>query len=198
MQKKSFRPKKPASPSYPLLREVDHNTVSRWGLATLGGLLLGGAACTPAHADPPMPGVPARARVEKKNDGKAVRPPDAGAPTVTTVVHMGKTAAPRIDADKAKAGEATETKTSKKANKKAPKAGKKEQTDAAVTNTTSHTADVPTMPDRSRMVTAGVPVRQRIEPPAEDTGKGDSSAKSDGAKKDTASAPNKAKPERAP
>jgi hypothetical protein len=194
MQKKSFRPKKPASPSYPLLREVDHHTVSRWGLATLGGLLLGGATCTPANADPPMPGVPPRARVEQKDDGKAVRLPDAGAPTVTTVVHMGKTSAPRVDADKAKAGEAAAAKTGKKADKKDPKAGKKEQTDAAGTAATSHTADVPTKPDRSRMVRAGVPMRQRIEPPTEDKGKADSSAKSDGEKKDTASAPNKAKP----
>jgi hypothetical protein len=81
MAKKSFRPQKTASPNYPLLREVDRNTVSRWGLLTLGGLLMSSA---PAHADVP-PGEPPPARAENtapasKSTDKAKTSPDAAVP----------------------------------------------------------------------------------------------------------------------
>ena len=81
MAKKSFRPQKPASPKYPRLREVDRSTVSRWGLLTLGGLLISSA---PALAELP-PGEPPPSRAESnppasKSTGKAKTSPDAALP----------------------------------------------------------------------------------------------------------------------
>jgi hypothetical protein len=86
--------------------------------------------------------------VEKKPDGKAVRLPDAGATAETAVVHMGKPTAPRVDEDKAKADKSA----TKKANKKDPKAGKKEHADVAGTAATGSNADAPIKPDKPRMM----------------------------------------------
>lgn len=147
MEKKSFRPKKPASPTYPVFREVDHTAMTGWGLAALGGLLLGGAACTPAHADQPPPGEPPAVRVERKPDGKAVRSPDAGAPETTTVLHAGRPTAPRVDEDKPKSGKADKS-AHKKASKRDPKADNKDHAGAAATATTNNTADAPIKPDK--------------------------------------------------
>lgn len=161
MGKRSFRPRKPQSPSYPPLREVDRCTITGWGLATLGGLLLGGAACSPAHADPPMPGAPPLVRAEKTPEGKAASSPDAGAPDPGTV-QMGKPVAPRVDEGKRKASKSdkrgakkADKITEKKADNSKPKPGQKDHATAAGQAGTGNAADVPpktdTLPMRGKM-----------------------------------------------
>jgi hypothetical protein len=98
MAKKSFRPQKSSSPSYPILREVDRGTVRRWGMV---GLMLGGAACTPAKAELPPPGEPPLQRVESKPSPKPDASPDTD--TIETVkVTLGKPRAPRVEEPKRK------------------------------------------------------------------------------------------------
>jgi len=199
--------------------------MSAWGLATLGGLLLGGAACTPARADQPPPGEPPMVRVEAPIDSQATGPSDkkgskkasekarkaapkdrsaaAGHATThdatdATIRHdkprtmgkmMGKMAMPRTE--EATPGE--------------PQAGTPPKPAPAPEPRRDGGVWVPQQPPR----TGGVPMPQRIEPPAKTPSKTDDtekvpSAKStkqkthDGASKDATSTPPKTKPERTP
>jgi len=159
MEKKSFRPRKPQSPSYPPLREVNRGTVTGWGLATLGGLLLGGAG--PARAEPlPPPGVPPVERVEKKPEGKAA--PDAGTPE-PVAAQMGKPVAPRFEEGKRRAPKVdksgpkqpeknAEKAGEKKADPSKPKPGQKDHTSAAGQAGTGNAAAVPQKADEPRMM----------------------------------------------
>jgi hypothetical protein len=45
MSKKSFRARKTGGPDYPRLADLEAGTLRRWGLAAVGGLLIGGSAC---------------------------------------------------------------------------------------------------------------------------------------------------------
>ena len=114
MAKKSFRPQHSGLPGYPILRDVDRATVRRWGLV---GLLLGGAACTPARAELPPPGEPPLQRVESKPATKPDASPNADEPD-TTVVRMGKPTAPRPDEPKQKPAKAKKADKAKTPHKK--------------------------------------------------------------------------------
>ena len=128
MQRRSFRALGGTEARYPRLCEL--GSISRFCAFTLGGMLFGGAACTPGHA---APGSEQAAKVSTAPESAR----DSGTPPIPQ---------PRP--------------------------------------------------------TAGVPVPQRIDPPAKDTGKTDVAKKDtavkstkksrhDGAKKDTAAAPTK-------
>jgi hypothetical protein len=120
MAKKSFRPQKTASPNYPFLRDVDRSTVSRWGLLTLGGLLMNSA---PARAELP-PGEPPPTRAENtappsKSTDKAKTSPDAAVPMPPPPMMGGAPVPQRVEKPvPAKPAE------SKKAGKKADKNNK--------------------------------------------------------------------------
>jgi hypothetical protein len=96
MAKKSFRPQKTASPDYPFLRDVDRSTVSRWGLLTLGGLLM---SSPPARAElPPGETPPTRAEntaPASKSTDKAKTSPDAAVPMPPAPPIMGGVPAPQ-------------------------------------------------------------------------------------------------------
>jgi hypothetical protein len=93
MKKRAFRPQEPESPSYPPLGEVGRSAVKRWGLV---GLLMGGAACSPAKADIPPPGVPPSQRAENKADAKSS--PDAGVRQAESPIPLGgKPTLPRVE-----------------------------------------------------------------------------------------------------
>jgi len=53
MTKKSFRAQKVPRPDYPRLGELDAGALRTWGLAAVGGLLLGGGGCARSPAAPP-------------------------------------------------------------------------------------------------------------------------------------------------
>ena len=54
MKKKSFRERKTGGPQYPRLKDVNAGALKKWGLAAVGGLLLGGVACTRNAGAPPV------------------------------------------------------------------------------------------------------------------------------------------------
>jgi hypothetical protein len=185
MEKKSFRHRKPQAPSYPRLRDVDRGTLTSWGLATLGGLLLGGAACTPAHADPeprPMPGVPPVERVEKAPEGKSAAAPDAGA-TETVVVTMGKPVAPRFEERKGKTSKSNkggakkgdkgaDEKADKKLDDSKPKPGQKDHAGTAGQASAGNAVAAPPKDDTPRMMgkmrmprVEDEPAKEKKDPP---------------------------------
>jgi hypothetical protein len=57
MSKKSFRARKNSGPDYPRLADLDSGGLRRWGLAAVGGLLIGGSACkqTPVAGEAELP-----------------------------------------------------------------------------------------------------------------------------------------------
>jgi hypothetical protein len=124
MAKKSFRPQKTASPKYPRLREVDRSTVSRWGLLTLGGLLISSA---PALAELP-PGEPPATRAENNPPAsKAKTSPDAALPMPPAPPVLGGAPEPQRVEKPAPA----KPDKSKKATKKAEKKNKGKKKDPA-------------------------------------------------------------------
>ena len=118
MAKKSFRPQKTASPNYPFLRDVDRSTVSRWGLLTLGGLLM---SSPPARAELP-PGEPPPTRAEStappsKSTDKAKTSPDAAVPVPPAPPMMGGAPVPQRVEKPVPAKSAESKKSGKKAKK---------------------------------------------------------------------------------
>jgi hypothetical protein len=53
MTKKAFRPRQAPSAAYPRLVELAAPALRRWGLVAIGGVLLGGVACTRTAGAPP-------------------------------------------------------------------------------------------------------------------------------------------------
>ena len=123
MPKRAFRSSTNAGASYPSLRDLARGPLSRWGLCALGGLLLGGGACTPVRGE-------SSAEQTGTPPPKARPTPDAGAPSPLRT--LGVVAPQRIDEAPPKSPDHADqpkdaTKTApggKKASK--PKAAKKQ------------------------------------------------------------------------
>jgi hypothetical protein len=150
MAKKSFRPQKSSSPSYPILREVDRGKARRWGMV---GLMLGGAACSSAKAELPPPGEPPLQRVESKPSPKPDASPDTD--TIETVrVTMGKPRAPRVEEPKRKPAKGEKAKAPDKKGDAKGKAGAPK--DAGGKGSQGSSAEATAQP-RERLVRKGLP-----------------------------------------
>jgi hypothetical protein len=76
MTKRSFRATKTKQPSYPRLVDLEAGALRRWGLAAVGGLLIGNAACTRTTGAPTAK--PAENKAEKASESTASEPPHGG------------------------------------------------------------------------------------------------------------------------
>ncbi len=129
MQRRSFRASTGTEARYPRLCEM----------VTLGGLLLGGAACTPGHAAPGAEQPPKSSPApEPRRDG--------GAPPIPTPMHTAGVPMPqRIDPPAKDAGKTDVPK--KDSSAKHPKSDKKGPRDADKKGTTS----APSTPKKERI-----------------------------------------------
>jgi hypothetical protein len=82
MKKKAFRAQKVARPGYPMLGELDAGALRKWGLAAVGGLLLGGAGCARSPGAPPPATLTTQAATGTATETGTGTEPDAGAPPV--------------------------------------------------------------------------------------------------------------------
>jgi hypothetical protein len=78
MKKKAFRAQKVARPGYPMLRELDAGALRRWGLAAVGGLLLGGTGCARSPSAPPPATLTTQAATGTATETGTGTGPDAG------------------------------------------------------------------------------------------------------------------------
>jgi hypothetical protein len=76
MTKRSFRATKTKQPSYPRLVDLESGALRRWGLAAVGGLLIGGAACTRTTGEPAAR--PTEPKSEKAGGSTVIAPPLGG------------------------------------------------------------------------------------------------------------------------
>jgi hypothetical protein len=89
MAKKSFRPQSAKAPAYPRLVEMERGSLRTWGLAAMGGLLLGGAACSKKSCEVTVLGESAPVRIAALVD--------AGAPTTAPLLPPGEPPPARIE-----------------------------------------------------------------------------------------------------
>lgn len=81
MAKRRFRPSSSVAPQYPRFAEVEEPRLASWGLATVGGVLVGLSACKQPTPPEPRDGFSARQRPAIV---ATTKPWDAGASDATT------------------------------------------------------------------------------------------------------------------
>jgi hypothetical protein len=118
MAKKSFRVQETKAPSYPRLVELQPGALRRWGLAAVGGLLIGGGACKRQE----LSGVMVRTDVERGVQVRAAAV-DSGGPTAP-LPPPGEPPAARVEPaagdETGKTPDAKDTADPKKVNKRRP------------------------------------------------------------------------------
>jgi len=100
MKKKSFRERQADGPQYPRLKDVNAGVLKKWGLAAVGGLLLGGAACTRNSGAPPATRN-AELLVQKAAQARALQGLDAGGPAAPYLGPPGEPPMDRAELEKA-------------------------------------------------------------------------------------------------
>jgi hypothetical protein len=78
MKKQAFRAQKVARPAYPMLGELDAGSLRKWGLAAVGGLLLGGSGCARSPGAPPPATITTQAATGTATETGTGTGPDAG------------------------------------------------------------------------------------------------------------------------
>jgi hypothetical protein len=86
MTKRLFRATKTKLPGYPRLADLEPGVLRRWGLAAVGGLLIGGAACMRTTGEPAAK--PAETKAAKAGEPTATAPPHGGIAPVQRIVQV--------------------------------------------------------------------------------------------------------------
>jgi hypothetical protein len=130
MTKKSFRPGETKQPDYPRLLDLERGSLRSWGLAAVGGLLLGGAACTQAQGETVAPKADESSKVQKSPHAQKATTstppahavlPDAGAVPSPTIPMPGAPPPQRIEDKSANTPSAAVPKANENAKAKAKK-----------------------------------------------------------------------------
>ena len=103
MTKKSFRAHQVPRPGYPMLRDLDAGALRKWGLAAVGGLLLGGSGCARSPGAPPPASLTTQAATGTATETRTGTGPDAGAQPVLPPPTGGVPPPTRVEREKASA-----------------------------------------------------------------------------------------------
>jgi hypothetical protein len=99
MKKKAFRERKAEGPKYPRFGDLNSGALRKWGLAAVGGLLLGSAACTRTTSVPPATTTKTEQQIEKT--AIVPRAPDAGESAAPYIGPPGEAPMDRAELEKA-------------------------------------------------------------------------------------------------
>jgi hypothetical protein len=122
MAKKSFRARKADGPNYPKLTDLQPGALRRWGLAAVGGLLIGGGGCTRTSGVPIAREPVVHSTAQSGAQNHVAPLPDGGAPTEPGVRFGGIRPVQRVDSETT-----SQTSTTRESPQQPPKpeAGKK-------------------------------------------------------------------------